>query len=113
MATLLVGNIEKDDFEKQSSERVVFTVDFAEELGSSGSISSYSIHAVNSSGTSVDTTVLGGYSQSGSVLTVGAKAGESGEVYTITSKVTSDQILPDGTAQVFEADVKMKVIDIT
>ena len=113
MSRLFVGNVEKDYFEKQPSERHNITVDFTEDLGTAASVGSYSVHAIDESGTSVDITVLAGYSESGGVVTFGTKGGTSGKIYTITSQVTSDQILPDSTYEKFEADVYMRVLNKT
>lgn len=112
MSTVLVGNVKRNYFEKQPWERMNITVDFTQDLGS-GSVTAHTVNAKDSSGTSVDTTILSGYSESAGVVTVGVKAGTSGTVYTITSKVTSDQTLPDGDAERFEADVYMRVITET
>ena len=109
MSRLFVGNIEKNYFEKQPTEKIGVTVDFTEDLGSAGSVDAYSVHACDSSGTSVDTTVLAGYSESDGVITFGTKGGTSGQIYTLTSQVTSDQTLPDGSAEKYEADVYMRV----
>jgi hypothetical protein len=109
MSTILVGNVEKDYFEKQPSEKLSFSVDFTEDLGSGVTVVDYSVHAVDSSGTSVDTTVLSGYSESGGVLTVGVKGGISGNIYTLTSRVTAAQTLPSGVSKMYEADIDMRV----
>ncbi|MFH1623558.1 MAG: hypothetical protein ABID54_00190 [Pseudomonadota bacterium] len=112
MSKILVDNVEKNHFEKQPWEKLSITVDFTEDLGA-GSVLTYAVNATDSSGTSVDTTVLAGYSESAGVVTVGVKGGTSGMIYTITSKVTSDQTLPDATNPRFEADVHMRVADQT
>jgi hypothetical protein len=112
MAVLLVDNIVKNDVEKQPTENIVITIDFTDELGSSGSISGYTTTAFDDSGTSVGTTILAGHTESSGIVSIGLTAGTHGETYTITSSVTSDQLLPDGNPQTFEADVKLKVKDV-
>jgi len=110
MSTILVGNVEKDHFEKQPSEKMNVTVDFAEDLGSSGNVTAYSVHAIDDSGVSVDATILSGYHEQDGIVTFGVQSGENGKIYTITSKVTSDQTLPDNvTGEMFEADIFMRV----
>ena len=111
MAVLLVNNLEKNDVEKQPTENIVITIDFNNYLGSGGGIDGFSTSVFDDSGTSVGTTILAGVSESGGTVTIGLKAGTHGETYTITSQVTSDQVLPDGNSQTFEADVKLKVKD--
>ena len=109
MAEITVGNVEKNYFTKQPSEKFTITVDFTAPLGSGVTVADYSVHATDSSGTSVDTTVLAGYSESNGVLTVGVRGGTSGRVYTLTSKVTAAQTMPSGASKVYEADVYMRV----
>ena len=109
MSTIKVGNIERNYFTKQPSEIMTFTVDFTEELGSGVTVAAYSVNATDDSGTSVNTTVLAGYSESLGIVTVGVRQGTSGEVYTITSKVTAAQTAPSGVSKRYEADIRMRV----
>ena len=111
MATLLVNNIEKSDFEKQPHEIFSITIDFTDELDS-GNVTAYSVQAWDSDGTDATATVTDGISEAAGVVTIGIKNGSDGETYTITSKVTSDTTTPSGTPYVFEADIKMKVKQI-
>jgi hypothetical protein len=108
---LKVNNIEKNDIEKQPWEKFNITLDWSDELGSSASIASFTTLVYDSSGTSVGGTILAGVSESSEIVTIGLQGGVDGTVYTVTSKVTSDQVMPDGNPQRFEVDVKLTVKD--
>ena len=112
MAILKVNNVEKDDIDKQPWEKLSITIDFTDELGTGASVASFTTLVYDSSGTSVGTIILAGVSESSGVITIGLQAGVAGTNYTVTSRVTSDQTLPDASAQRFEADVKLVVKDV-
>jgi len=112
MAILKVDNIEKKDVEKQPWEKLNISIDWSDELGSGATIASFSTLVYDSSGTSVGTTILAGVSESSEVITIGLQGGTAGTVYTVTSRVTSDQVMPDGNPERFEADIKLKVKDV-
>jgi hypothetical protein len=105
---IYVNNVLRDWFEKQPWEQVIFTVDFTSELGS-GNVATYSVEVADTSGTSVTSTTKAGCSESGGVVTIGAVNGTGGKVYTFTSKVTSDETMPNGDPVRFEADIFMRV----
>ena len=112
MAILTVNNIEKSDVEKQPWEKFNISIDFSDELGTGAAIATFTTLVYDSSGVSVGTTILAGVSESSEVVTIGLQGGVDGTVYTVTSQVTSDQVLPDGNAERFSADIKLIVKDI-
>ena len=109
MSTIKVGNIERNYFTKQPGEKYTYDLDFTEELGSGVTVIDYVVHATDQSGTSVDTTVLAGYTESSGVLTVGVKGGTAGKVYTLTATVTASATLPNGNRKEYEGDIFMRV----
>jgi hypothetical protein len=112
VAILKVNNIEKNDIEKQPWEKLSISLDWSDELGSGATIAAFTTLVYDASGTSVGTTIIAGVSESSEIVTIGLEGGTDGTVYTVTSQVTSDQNMPDGNPQRFEADVKMTVKDI-
>lgn len=108
--TITVGNVERNYFTKQPWERRSFTVDFGQVLGSGVTVATYDVNAKDSSGVSVNTTILSGSTVTrAGVVTVGVKAGTSGQIYTLTSKVSAAQYVPSGVSKRYEADIYMRV----
>ncbi|MHA2070018.1 MAG: phage fiber-tail adaptor protein [Candidatus Thorarchaeota archaeon] len=108
---LKVNNIEKNDIEKQPWEKLNISLDWSDELGSGATISAFTTLVYDASGSSVGTTIIAGVSEASEVLTIGLQGGVDGTVYTLTSRVTSDQTMPDGNLERFEVDVKLTVKD--
>ena len=113
MTILKVDNIEKNDIEKQPWEMFNITIDWSDELGSGAGLTAFDTLVYNGSGVSVGTTILNGVSATSTVVTIGVQGGSHGSVYTLVSRVTSDQVLPiSGDPERFEADIKLTVKDI-
>jgi hypothetical protein len=112
MTILKVDNIEKNDIEKQPWEMFNITIDWSDELGSGAGLNTFSTIVYDESGTSVGTTILNGVSATSTVVTIGLQGGSHGSAYTVVSRVTSDQVLPSGDPERFEADIKLTVKDI-
>lgn len=103
-----IGNVEKDYFEKRTSETFAITIDFGDDLGN-GSIESFAVNAEDSSGTSVTSTLINGVSENAGVLTIGVNGGSNNTIYNVLSSVTSNNTTPSGASYCYVAKIKMRV----
>lgn len=95
-------------FEKQSYEEVNITVDFSNRMATSETISSSTV-TVTGKGTSTDysSTMAGTPSVSGQTVICLIKAGTTGSSYNASYRIVTS------ASQKFEADVVIKVQDVT
>ncbi len=96
--------------EKQPSEKITFSVDFAKDLGSSEEISSVAVTAIDTAdGSDVSGTILNGSAQiqngdqTNSKVAQKVKAGTGGATYKISFEATTDD------PHVFESDLNLRV----
>lgn len=101
------------ELEKQPAEKITVSVDFAEDLGGSETISSTEILAIDlSDGSNASSTILEGTAQivdgdqTASSIAQKVKAGSNGKRYKITLRATTS------ASHVFEADVFMVIREL-
>ena len=93
-------------FTKQPSEIIPVEVDFQYIVNSTETITTLTVTAVDSAGTSVTSTIVGDTSISGDICKAILKAGTDGSRYKATFKATTNE------GNVYEEDVFMKVYEI-
>ena len=88
---LFVKDVAQDNFQKMSSETLVFLVDFSNELETGDSIASRTVTAVDASDDEDETTaVIVGSQLSSPRVYVGVTGGEDSENYNITVRIQTD-----------------------
>lgn len=92
-------------FEKQVSEIIPISMDYAQLLNDTETISSLSVTAFDPNDANVTSTIIYNYSICGDICKTTCKAGTDGVRYKITFKATTTE------GNVYEEDVFMKVYE--